>query len=80
MTEEEHEWNNKEFDLCMVLNWVGDHKNLEGRFRFFKVMRPKSQFYQRIALPLLSMRTTVSIDVECAAKPYKNSIMTKLRN
>ena len=45
MTEEEHEWNNKEFDLCMVLNWVGDHNNLEGRFRFFKVMRPKYGLY-----------------------------------
>ena len=73
-------FNNSEFTLAQVRDWVVAHRHLEGHFRFFKVYRPNSLFYQRIALPLLSMRTTGSIDVERAAKPYKNSMITRDRN
>ena len=79
---DELEVNNSEFTLAQVRDWVVAHMHPEGRFHFFKfkVYRPNSLFYQRIALPLLSMCTTGSIDVEWAAKPYKNRMLTKDRN
>ena len=79
---EELEVNNSEFTLAQVRDWVVAHMHPEGRFHFFKfkVYRPNSLFYQRIALPLLSMRTTGSIDVERAVKPFKNGMLTKDKN
>ena len=41
---------------------------------------PHSKFYQRVARPLLSMRTTGSIDVERVAKPFKHHLLRKDRN
>ena len=41
---------------------------------------PNNKFYQRIAKPLLSIRTTGSIDVECKVKSLKSKVLTKTRN
>ena len=39
-----------------------------------------SRLFQMVILPLLSMRTTGSIDVERVAKPFKHNILRKDRN
>ena len=38
------------------------------------------EFYQKVAKPLLSMRTVGSIDVERRVKGIKGTILTKKRN
>ena len=81
MSEEELERNSRELTfLADVREWVETHDCLEGRFRFYNVYKPNSIFYQRVARPLMLMRTTGSIDVERVAKPFKHSILTKERN
>ena len=53
---------------------------MQGRFNFFETFAENSEFYQRVAKPLLSMRTVGSIDVERMIKPIKHNILTKKRN
>ena len=52
----------------------------EGRFCFYESYGMYSPFYQKVAKPLLSMRTVGSIDVERRIKPLKHDIITKQRN
>ena len=47
---------------------------------FFETFARNNTFYLKVAQPLLSMRTTGSIDVERRIKPLKHNIMTKKRN
>ena len=72
--------NYNDFTLDNVMSWIEDHKNIEGRFRFFDAYNPNSAFYRRVARPLLSMYTTGSIDVEGVAKPFKRNLLRKERN
>ena len=71
---------NKEFTVASVVEWAERHGKIQGRFRFFETFHANSEFYQRIARPLLSMRTIGSIDVERRIKPIKHNILTKKRN
>ena len=54
--------------------------SIAGRFRFFLSYGEHSPFYQKVAKPLMSMRTVGSIDVERRIKPLKHDIITKKRN
>lgn len=71
---------NVNFTIDEVVDWVEKYDGLAGRLRFFDVYAKHSKFYIRVARPLLSMRTTGSIDVERVAKPFKNNILRKDRN
>ena len=53
---------------------------LQARLQFFEAFHYTSEFYQKIAKHLLSMRTVGSIDVERRIKPVKENILTKKRN
>ena len=79
-TEEEFDENCKSLTIAQVYEWAEVNHDLEGRFRFWQVYMPHSKFYQRVARPLLSMRTTGSIDVERVAKPFKHHLLRKERN
>ena len=68
---------NKEFTVASVVEWAERHGNIQGRFRFFETFHANSEFYQRIARPLLSMCTVGSIDVERRIKLIKHNILTK---
>ena len=71
---------NIEFGVSDVIDWVTRHGSMQGRFNFFETFAENSEFYQRVAKPLLSMRTVGSIDVERRIKPIKHTILTKKRN
>ena len=60
--------------------WVDKHDGIAGALRWYEAYAPNNDFYQKIAKPLLSIRTTGSIDVERAVKPIKGCILTKQRN
>ena len=74
------EKNNTEFSVVDVKKWVDKHDSIQGRFRFFETFASNSEFYLKVAKPLLSMRTVGSIDVERRIKPIKHTILTKKRN
>lgn len=74
------ELNNREFTIDDVLKWVEKSGNINGRFAFFDTFHATSEFYQRVAKPLLSMRAVGSIDVERRIKAMKGNILTKKRN
>ena len=78
MSELEHK--SKTFTIEQVYKWVDKHDGLDGRFRFFNVYYPNSDLYIKVIKPLLSMRTTGSIDVERVAKPFKHNILRKAHN
>ena len=61
-----------------MIGWVV--ADLEKRFEFFECYFRSSEFYLRVAKPLLSMKCVGSMDAERAAKPLKHNIMTKERN
>ena len=66
--------------MSWLIEWIEKHGGTEGRLHWFEAYEPQSPFYQFVAKPLLSMRTTGSMDTECAAKPLKNALLTKQRN
>ena len=74
------EKNHTEFSVVDVKKWVDKHDSIQGRFRFFETFASNSEFYLKVAKPLLSMRTVGSIDVERRIKPIKHTILTKKRN
>ena len=69
--------NNREFTIDDVVEWVEKSGNINGRFAFFDTFHANSEFYQRVAKPLLSMRAVGSIDVERRVKAMKGNILTK---
>ena len=56
--------NTKAFGVTDVIDWVERHGSMQGRFDFFETFAEHSEFYQKIAKPLLSMHTVGSIDIE----------------
>ena len=50
-----------------------------GRLNFFSIA-PPTHLYNLVIEPLLSIRSTGLISVECVAKPLKNNVWSKLRN
>lgn len=71
---------NKSFSVEEVKEWVEKHNAIDGRFQFFETFAASSEFYLKVAKPLLSMRTVGSIDVERRIKRIKHNILTKKRN
>lgn len=69
----------KKLTLEVVDTWVMEHGGHNGRIGFFSGFYP-TNMSQKIATPLLSMKTTGSISVERAAKPLKNKVATNERN
>ena len=72
--------NTKKITFDDVQQWIEDNGGVAGRFRFFEARGKQSIFYQKVAKPLMSMRTVGSIDVERRIKPVKNDILSKQRN
>ena len=64
-------------DVTDLLDKVG---GLEQRFTFFEAYVSDSEFYCRVAKPLLSLKTVGSMDCERVAKPMKNKVISKNRN
>ena len=62
-----------------VVTWVERFDRHCGRLRFFADLTP-TPYFQLVAKPLLSIKTTGSISVEGATKPLKNKVATKERN
>jgi hypothetical protein len=63
-----------------VVGWVEKYENIDGRFCFFEAYACFSPLYQQDGKRLLSMKSIGSMDVDCMAKPFKHSILTKDRN
>ncbi len=79
-TPEENENRKRNFTLDRVVEWVEKYENIDGRFCFFEAYARFSPLYQQVGKRLLLMKSVGSIDVECMAKPFKYSILTKDRN
>ena len=72
--------NNTKITIDDVEEWIVRNDGIKGRLRFFECFAKNNDFYLKIAMPLLSMRTTGSIDVERRIKALKGGIVTKKRN
>ena len=70
----------KSFSINDVKKYAEESGNIQGRFAFFDTFHANSEFYLKVAKPLLSMRAVGSIDVERRIKKMKGNIMTKKRN
>ena len=70
----------KSFSISDVEKYAVESGNIDGRLAFFETFHANSEFYLKVAKPLLSMRAVGSIDVERRIKQMKGSIMTKKRN
>ncbi len=57
-----------------------EYENIDGRFCYFQAYAHFSPLYLQVGKRLLSMKIVCSLDVECMAKPFKHSILTKDRN
>ena len=66
--------------LANVQKWIDEYGGGNGRLTFFSDGFERSLYFQKMALPLLSMKTTGSITVERVAKPLKNGVLDPSRN
>ena len=80
VSSEELKIRSKSFSISDVKKYAEESGNVEGRLAFFDTFHANSEFYQRVAKPLLSMRAVGSIDVERRIKKMKGTIITKKRN
>ena len=72
--------NNCNLSIYDVEKLIVDNDGINGRLDFFETFARNNTFYLKVAQPLLSMRTTGSIDVEHRIKPLEHNTMTKKRN
>ncbi len=79
-TPEENEIRKRNFTLDRVVEWVEKYEIIDGRFCFFEAYACFSPLYQQVGKCPLSMKSVGSMDVECMAKPFKHSTLTKDRN
>lgn len=69
------------FELAsQVTEWLETTHHLDGRLVWYEAFAQKSLVYQELFRKLVSISTAGSINVERAAKPLKNNVLTKLRN
>ena len=80
ISEIELEKKNQVFSVDDVKNWVEKNNCMVGRFEFFETYAANSEFYLKVAKPLLSMRTVESMVGKRRIKPIKHTIMAKKRN
>ena len=80
VTMDELKKNNCNLTIDDVDKWIVDNDGINERLDFFETFARNNSFYLKIAWPLLSMRTTGSIDVDRRIKPLEHTIMTKKRN
>jgi hypothetical protein len=66
--------------LSSVQKWIDDFGGANGRLNFFSDEFGHSLYFKKMALPLLSMKSTGSITVERVAKPLKNGVLDPARN
>jgi hypothetical protein len=66
--------------LVSVQQWIDKFHGSNGRLTFFSDGYERSLYFKKIALPLLSMKTTGSITVERVAKPLKHGVLDPTRN
>ena len=71
---------NKAFMIEDATTWVVGTGFMEARLNWFGTFAANSEFFLKVAKPLLSMRTVGSIDVDRKIKLIKHTIMTKKRN
>ena len=63
-----------------VTTWVVVTGSMEAHLNWFGTFAANSEFFLKVAKPLLSIRNVGSIDVERKVKPIKHTIMTKKQN
>ena len=76
----EYRSNLSKLTLREVEEWINKYRGLQGRFELLETFARRSELYNRVIKPLLSIETSGSIEVERRVKPMKNEILTKQRN
>ena len=64
--------NNNKLTIDEVEEWIVSNDGIKGRLRFFETFARNNDFYMKVAKPLLSMRTTGSIDELSAVSSFSS--------